>query len=192
LVVTRGLKSGQADGSELDPTWGTDFVDATHIRNESGSLVTSAALNLIEFEVLETRRTVTDFQKTPKALVQHLLKAIPAGNRSDIEAVVDLATITDEFMGADTWSKMNDRERDQMSSAYRRVLNEIISGYGKGQYSEARRLRLLHLEEKGDVAEATCLLNPLETFLSCGLCVVTTFGTWSRSCKPTITSTRPR
>ena len=150
---------------ELDPTWGTDFVDATHIRNESGSLVTSAALNLIDFEVLETRRTVTDFQKSPKALAQHLLKAIPAGNRSDIEAVVDLATITDEFMGADTWSKMNDRERDQMSSAYRRVLNEIIAGYGKGQYSDAPRMRLLHLEEKGEVAEATCLLNPHGTFL---------------------------
>ena len=111
---------------ELDPTWGTHFVDATHIRDTSSALVTSAALNLIDLEVLEARRTVEDFQKSPKALAQHLIKAIPAGNRSDLEAVLDVATLTDEFMGAGAWAKMNEAERDQMSSAYRRVLNEII------------------------------------------------------------------
>src|ERR1051325_226500 len=62
---------------ELDPTWGTHFVDATHIRNTSSSLVTSAALNLLDFEVLEARRSVTDYQKTARALTEHLLKAIP-------------------------------------------------------------------------------------------------------------------
>src|ERR1044071_1515422 len=55
---------------ELDPTWGTHFVDATHIRNESSTLVTSASLNLLELEVLEARRSATEFQKTPKALAQ--------------------------------------------------------------------------------------------------------------------------
>jgi transglutaminase-like putative cysteine protease len=33
---------------ELDPTWGTDFVDATHVRDSSNALVTSAGLNLID------------------------------------------------------------------------------------------------------------------------------------------------
>ena len=75
---------------ELDPTWGTHFVDATHIRNTSSSLVTSAALNLIEIEVLEATRTVADFQKSPRALAQHLIKAIPAGDESDVEATIDL------------------------------------------------------------------------------------------------------
>ena len=52
---------------ELDPTWGTHFVDATHIRERSSALVTSAALNLIDLEVLEARRTVEDFQKSSQS-----------------------------------------------------------------------------------------------------------------------------
>src|SRR4030095_14087852 len=40
---------------EVDPTWGTDFVDPTHIRNSSdGSLLTYASLNLVELEVLRS------------------------------------------------------------------------------------------------------------------------------------------
>src|SRR5262249_5157876 len=35
---------------ELDPTFGTDFVDATHIRDASGGLMTYAALNLVEID----------------------------------------------------------------------------------------------------------------------------------------------
>ena len=143
---------------ELDPTWGTDFVDATHIRNDLNTLVMSAALNLIELEVVETRRTVADFQKSPGALMQHLVKAIPSGARSDIEAALDLETLTDEFMGAGAWSRMNDGEREQMWSAYRRLLREIIEGYNDPR-SPFSKMRLLRLEEKGNVAEATCLLG---------------------------------
>ena len=145
---------------ELDPTWGTAFVDATHIRNTSNALVTTAALNLIELEVVEAKRSVSDFQKSSRALTEHLLKAIPTGDRSDIEAAIDLATLTDEFTGAGTWSKMTNGERDQMSSAYRRLLNEIIEGY-----SSAQRMRLLYLDEEGNTAEAAGLLEPSETML---------------------------
>jgi tetratricopeptide (TPR) repeat protein len=148
---------------ELDPTWGTHFVDATHIRDSSSALVTSAALNLIDFEVLEARRTVEDFQKSPKALAEHLLKAIPSGNRSDLEAVVDAATLTDEFMGAGAWAKLSEAERDQMSSAYRRVLSTIID---YSRISQAKpTMRLIHLEEKGHVAEAICWLGPSDLLI---------------------------
>src|ERR1041385_4468085 len=142
---------------ELDPTWGTHFVDATHIRNESGALVTSAALNLIELEVLEAHHSVNEFQKTPLALTQHLLKAIPTAHRSDVEAVLDLGVLTDQLMGAGAWSKMSDAEHDQMSSAYRRALHEIIDGYGSKAVTF--KMRLLHLEEKDNTAEATCILG---------------------------------
>ncbi len=158
---------------ELDPTWGTHFVDATHIRNTSSALVTSAALNLIDLEVLEARRTVEDFQKSPKALAQHLIKAIPTGNRSDLEAVLDVATLTDEFMGVGAWAKMNDAERDQMSSAYRRVVLEIID---YGRLEEKSTMRLMHLQEKGDVAEATCWLGPSDLFIK--LRLVRNNGLW--------------
>ena len=149
---------------ELDPTWGTDFVDATHIRDSSNALVTSAALNLIEVEVVEAKRNVTDFQKTAKALAQHLSKAIPTAARADIEATIDLPTLTDEFMGQGTWSKMNDREKEKMWSAYRRTVEEIVTGYGNS-YSSDMRLRLLHLEEKGNEAEATFLFYPSDLLL---------------------------
>ena len=146
---------------ELDPTWGTDFVDATHIRDASSSLVMSAGLNLIELEVVDTKRGVEDFQKSPRALAQHLTKAIPRGDRSDVEAAIDLATLTDQFMGAGSWSKLTAGERDQMSSAYRRFMNEIIGGYGKSVYE----MRLLYIDEKEDTAEATCLLAPVDMLL---------------------------
>ena len=148
---------------ELDPTWGTDFVDATHIRNEANALVTSAALNLIEFEVVETKRNVVEFQKSAKALVQHLTTAIPTARQSDIEAAIDLPVLTDELMDQGAWSKMNDGEKDRMWSAYRRLIDEIVSGYGS-EYG-IRKLRLLHLEEKDNLAEATCLLYPSELLL---------------------------
>ena len=149
---------------ELDPTWGTDFVDATHIRDSSNALVTSAALNLIDLEVLEARRNVAEFQKSAKALAQHLSKAIPTAARSDVEATIDLPVLTDEFMGQGAWSKMNDGEKGKMWSAYRRVIEEIVTGYGNSQ-SAYQKLRLVHLEEKGDVAEATCVLAPSELLL---------------------------
>lgn len=149
---------------ELDPTWGTDFVDATHIRDSSNALVTSAALNLIEVEVVEVKRTVPEFQKSAQALAQHLATAIPTAARSDIEATIDLPTLTDEFMGQGAWSKMNDHEKDKMWSAYRRVIEEIVTGYGDS-YSTSNKLRLLHLEEKGNEAEATCLTYPSDLLL---------------------------
>lgn len=122
----------------------------------------SAALNLIELEVLETRRSVADFQKSPKALMDHLVQAIPAGAKSDIEAAIDMETLTDEFMGAGSWAKLNEVEREQMWSAYRRLLREIQS-YGNHGYTP--RMRLLHLEEKGDVAEAICHFRWMDMLL---------------------------
>ena len=69
-------------------------------------------------------------------------------------------------MGAEAWSKMKDREREQMSTAYRRLLFEIVSGYGPDESSPTpQKMRLLHLEEKGDTAEATCLLESSELML---------------------------
>lgn len=147
---------------ELDPTWGTDFVDATHIRDSSNALITSAALNLIDIEVVETKRNVAEFQKTAKALTEHLAKAIPSAARGDIEAAIDLPALTDELMGQGSWSKMNDREKEKMWSAYRRMIEEIVTGYGSAL---DKKLRLLHLEEKENEAEVTCLLYPADSLL---------------------------
>ncbi|HEY2963910.1 MAG TPA: transglutaminase domain-containing protein [Pyrinomonadaceae bacterium] len=148
---------------ELDPTFGTSFVDATHIRDTNNALVTSVALNLIDLEVLEANRSTAEFQKSPRALAEHLAKAIPAGDKSEIEATIDLATLTDEHMGAGAWAKLSDGEREQMWSAYRRIVTELLA-YGKDSFGE-RHIRVVHLEEKGDTAEAICLTSPVELML---------------------------
>ena len=149
---------------ELDPTWGTDFVDATHIRNDTSALVTAAALNLIDVEVLEARRTVGDFQKSPKALAEHLAKVIALNDKSEVEATLDVAVLTDEFMGPNTWNGLNEHDRDLMSSAYRRALKEILSGWSNEGFSPGD-VHVLHVEEKGDRAEATCYQSAEDDFL---------------------------
>jgi tetratricopeptide (TPR) repeat protein len=146
---------------ELDPTWGTSFVDATHIRNADNALLTSAGLKLIELEVVETTRGTAEFQKTPRALAEHLVKALPTGNQAELEAAIDITTLTDLYMGAGAWAKLNDREREQLWSTYRKLLTELVMGYGRSEFGKPE-MRLLHLEEKGDTAEAICLWDPDE------------------------------
>ncbi|HET8783904.1 MAG TPA: transglutaminase domain-containing protein, partial [Pyrinomonadaceae bacterium] len=148
---------------ELDPTWGTDFVDATHIRNKDSNLVTAAALNLIEVEVLETRRTVAEFQKSPKALAQQFANAIALADTSEVEATLDIATLTDEFMGAGAWTRLNDKERSQISSAYRRVAKKLIDEYADGILPN--NVHVLHVEEKGARAEALCYVSDQDLLL---------------------------
>jgi tetratricopeptide (TPR) repeat protein len=148
---------------ELDPTWGTSFVDATHIRDGSNALVTSAAVNLIELEVLEAKRTVAEFQKTPRALAEHLAKVIPLKDKSELEATLDLPILVVEYMGAGEWAKLNDTEREQMWSAYRRLVSGLLT-YGTDQFGN-RRIRVVHVEEKGDAAEALFVTKPTELLL---------------------------
>ncbi|HEY3579164.1 MAG TPA: transglutaminase domain-containing protein, partial [Pyrinomonadaceae bacterium] len=148
---------------ELDPTWGTSFVDATHIRDGGNALVTSAAVNLIELEVLEAKRTVAEFQKTPQALAEHLARVIPLKDKSELEATLDLPILVDEYMGAGEWAKLSDAEREQMWSAYRRLVTGLLT-YGMDQFG-TRRIRVVHVEEKDDTAEAIFVTKPTELLL---------------------------
>ena len=148
---------------ELDPTWGTAFVDATHIRNTTNSLITSAGLNLIDIEVVDARRTVAEFQKSPRALAERLARVIPDGNKSEIEAAIDLNVLVEEHMGPGGWEKLSEPEREQLWSGYRRVIREVLA-YGK-EHLNTKRFRLVHFEEKGDTAEALCVTRPNELLL---------------------------
>jgi tetratricopeptide (TPR) repeat protein len=148
---------------ELDPTWGTSFVDATHVRNATNTLVTSAALNLIDIEVVDAERTVAEFQKTPRALAEHLARVIPSANKPEIEAALDLGVLVDESLGAGAWAKLSDGEREQLWSAYRRIVVELLT-YGREHFG-TKPLRLIHLEEKGETAEALCITRPTDMLL---------------------------
>jgi tetratricopeptide (TPR) repeat protein len=142
---------------ELDPTWGTNFVDATHIRNSaSGALLTYAALNLIDVEVLAAPRGVAEFQKTPDSLAQKLSQELPRGSFMALTSALDLAVLTDDQHGPGKWDSLNNSERNTMTSAYRRLLMEIHTGFQK-ESKEQLDLRLLKIRESGDRAEAVML-----------------------------------
>ncbi|HEY0730418.1 MAG TPA: transglutaminase domain-containing protein, partial [Pyrinomonadaceae bacterium] len=149
---------------ELDPTWGTNFVDATHIRATGDALLIAAGLKLVDLEVIEAKRTIAEFQKTPRALAEHLAKAIPASDRTEIEAAMDVSLLTDLHMGAGAWARLSESEREQMWSAYRRALNEMVVNYEQ-EDGITQTIRVLHVEEKGDTAEAICLNDPVDKLL---------------------------
>jgi transglutaminase-like putative cysteine protease/tetratricopeptide (TPR) repeat protein len=142
------------DWIEVDPTWGTDFVDATHIRNlANGALLTYASLNLIELEVLEAPRGVAEFQKDPRALAEKLNQELPKGSITALTSALDLAVLTDENLGSGTWVTLSDAERETMTSAYRRLLLEINTGFRR-ETKQAQDLQLLKVTQSGERAEA--------------------------------------
>jgi tetratricopeptide (TPR) repeat protein len=164
------------DWIEVDPTWGTDFVDATHIRNSAnGTLLTYASLNLLEFEVLEAPREVAEFQKDPQTLAAKLSQELPKGSLSVLTAALDLAVLTDENTVPGTWESLNDSEREVMSSAYRRVLVEINTGFR--EETDPSDWRLLSVKENGERAQVL-LLNPNDDDLLMKLSLVHSNGAW--------------
>jgi tetratricopeptide (TPR) repeat protein len=143
---------------EVDPTWGTDFVDATHIRDSTkGALLTYAALNLVQVEVLEAPRGVADFQKDPRALAEKLSQELPRGNLTALTSALDLSVLMNEATRLGTWDSLSDAERELMSAGYRRVLLEISAGFR--QEADVHDLRLLQVNTSGDTAEAV-LIEP--------------------------------
>jgi tetratricopeptide (TPR) repeat protein len=142
------------DWIEVDPTWGTDFVDATHIRNSSnGTLLTYASLNLIELEVLEAHRGVTEFQKNVGQLAEKLCQELAQGGSVALTSALDLSVLTNEHPGLGGWQSLNDSERAAMASAYRRLMLSINNEFSKAT-TGVGELRLLKVKESGDTGEA--------------------------------------
>jgi len=139
---------------EVDPTWGTDFVDATHIRNfANGELLTYAALNLVELEVLEAPTGVADFQKDVRSLAQKLCEELPGNVSTALTAAVDFAFLANGNSELGPWETLSDTERDLMTTSFRRVIESISSEFSKAA-TGASRLRLLAVKEDGEKAEA--------------------------------------
>ncbi|HEX8184839.1 MAG TPA: transglutaminase domain-containing protein, partial [Blastocatellia bacterium] len=138
---------------ELDPTFGTDFVDATHIRESSNELIGYAALSLVQIDTLEAVRGVFEFQRDAKTLAEKLCEELPTGEQNALTASLDLAALADEYVGTGAWDKMSERERAQMSAAYRKVLAEMASKFSADE-EDGEGMRLLKLTKTGDRAEA--------------------------------------
>ncbi|HYV04382.1 MAG TPA: transglutaminase domain-containing protein, partial [Blastocatellia bacterium] len=110
---------------ELDPTWGTNFVDATHVRSTSSELLAYAALNVINIEVLEARRDIAAFQKDPKALVEAVCEELNGQPIEALSVAVDPAVLIDSLMGEGAWTGMSPAERDQIYSSHHRLIAEL-------------------------------------------------------------------
>src|SRR5262249_2483575 len=52
----------------------------------------------------------------------------------------------------DSWGTMSESEREQMTSAYRRIITEMVSAF-KGSKDADSKLRVLRVKEMGDSAE---------------------------------------
>ncbi|HKZ01390.1 MAG TPA: transglutaminase domain-containing protein, partial [Pyrinomonadaceae bacterium] len=142
---------------EVDPTWGTDFVDATHIRNSNnGTLLTYASLNLIDLEVLEARRGVAEFQKDVRMLAEKLCQELPQSNSAALTSALDLGVLTSENPALGAWDSLNDSERDVLSTGYRKVLLFIDNEFSKAT-TGAEALRLLRIDESAETAEALAI-----------------------------------
>lgn len=146
------------DWIEIDPTWGTSFVDATHIKDSTGALLTYAALNLVQVEVVDAAHSVAAYQKNPIALAKKICEELSEGKSDALRSGFDVSAVTDELMGAGSWSAMTDKERDQISASSDRVLNSIagwLSSNGKAESS----LRLLKVRTTENRAEATAMFT---------------------------------
>jgi Flp pilus assembly protein TadD len=136
---------------ELDPTWGTNYVDATHIK--SSELLAYASLNLIGIEVLESSRSVADFQKDPVKLAD-ALSADPLSETSGnvLGVVVEPEVLIDGVMGKGAWAGMSSAERDQVYSELRRLVMELRFVF-TGQPGLGGP-RVLRVTQEGERAEA--------------------------------------
>ncbi len=141
---------------EMDPTWGTEFADATHVRGTTGELLSYTILNTIGVEIIEARRGIPDFQKEVTALAAKLIEELSRKEQSALTIALDIEMLTDRFVGAGAWAQMSDSEHDQMWNAYRRLLAEIAGGFDNLLGAE-QAMRLLKVEETGNTAIAWAL-----------------------------------
>jgi tetratricopeptide (TPR) repeat protein len=138
---------------ELDPTWGTNFVDATHIRSSSSELLAYAALNVISIEVLEATRGVADFQKDPKALAEAICEEFNGQRTEALSVAVDPSVLTDALMGEGAWMGMSRAEREQIYSSHHRLIAELHNLFGN-EFVFGAGARLLKLNRSADAGEA--------------------------------------
>jgi transglutaminase-like putative cysteine protease/tetratricopeptide (TPR) repeat protein len=138
---------------ELDPTWGTEFADATHIRGSSGELINFAALDAIEIEMVEATHSIPDFQRDAQALAEKLCEELSRGEHSALESALDVTALADKMIGAGAWAGMSAADRDQMTSAYITTLRELASAF-KDEGEEQGTARLLKVERLEDRAIA--------------------------------------
>lgn len=108
---------------EVDPTWGLkDYVDATHLRFEGDGFISYAQLNQVNFEVLESRTIVADYQRDPVRLV----KEFTAQDAEDARALVfDLELTAEQALGIGALAKLEEKQRAKVINAFDRAVAKV-------------------------------------------------------------------
>lgn len=145
---------------ELDPTWGTEFADATHVRAAKGDVLSYAVLNVLSIEIIEAKRGVADFQRDAMKLATKLCEELSEGSRSALTSALDIEMLADEFVGSGSWAQINDSEREQMWNAYRRLVAEITGGFRKSDFL-GKPMRTLKVDQDGDKAVALVIQSDI-------------------------------
>ena len=155
---------------QLDPTWGTDHVDPTHMREAAGDFVTYAALNLASIEVVDASHAIADYQRDPGQLAAKICEQLPKQDVSAFAEAIDLPSIADRLMGKGSWALFNPSERAEFNSAYRRLINEIETVYNNPLarfVDEFRVINVIKERKEGDDAYVIALApyGDLERFI---------------------------
>jgi tetratricopeptide (TPR) repeat protein len=140
---------------ELDPTWGTDFVDATHVRSAGSDLLNYAALNLVTIDVLEAPHAVADYQREATALAAKLCAEIGKPRQPVLAAVLDMTALADEHIGAGAWAQMSEREREQWLA----VQPKLTAYLSRVFATLPEDARVLKVNQKGERAEVLLLVD---------------------------------
>jgi Flp pilus assembly protein TadD len=137
---------------ELDPTWGTNYVDATHIRDASGELLSYAALNLMHLETLAATRAVPDFQRDATRFARAVTQDFAVNSDTGLAVAFDAEMLADAQMGAGAWAGMNEKEREQFLAAVSKLTDGKSAEYIAAGLS-FNSLRLSKVKVQGDRAE---------------------------------------
>jgi len=122
---------------ELDPTWGLmEHVDATHLRFDGDAFISYAMLNQIELEIVAAQRTTADFQRDPVRLVKEF-----SLNKETRELAFDLTLTVAETLGADRWSKLEDKQRAAVIKAFERAVSGLWETWSDEQAEPVRIIR---------------------------------------------------
>ncbi|MEW6125811.1 MAG: transglutaminase domain-containing protein [Acidobacteriota bacterium] len=149
---------------ELDPTWGTHYVDATHIREKDGELLSYAALNLMQVEILEATRAVPEFQRDATLLVQAIGQDFLLQSNEALAVAFDAEMLAETHWGAGVWATLSEPERERFTTAVSR-LSEITSDEFTAADLLDDSLQVLKLKSEGDNAEALVMQSESDALL---------------------------
>jgi len=149
---------------EIDPTWGTDFVDATHLRTSATGVISYALLDQIEVDILGAEGPVPPERLDAQELFRGICTGLEKGTVEPLEAALDFDAVALKHSGVDRITALD-------SAAVKAVERSIVSiaSAFEGRYKPpasdgTRSVRLMNSIVSGD--RATGFVEVTEDFES--------------------------